>query len=467
MIRQDPPALPEGAGGRGVILRGAMPLLPIGQAARRPAAGGPRQARAPRSAGGRGAARRRGRRRHRSRRPLSRGHRRSDHVRHRRARLVRAARQRQRHRRARRPSALVPGHAAAARPAPPTRRRCARSSPSSPRRARSSRSRWSAATRRSRTGIDRPIVAGTMLGEVAKDRLVTTGGAQVGDAIVLTKGVPLEGAAIIAREKEAELRARGVPAAMIRRAKAFLRTPGDQRAARGRDRLRAGHACTPCTIRPRAASPPRCTSWPTAAGVGLRIDRDRITVLPEGRALCEAFGLDPLGTHRLRRAADDAGAGRGRHRHPRARPRGDRLSLHRPGRAARAGRHARGGHPPVAAAHVRRGTRSPSSSRRPDRCPSSDTRVARSPSGGTGLVASCHPLATLAGVETLKAGGTVADAAVATNAVLAVTQSEQLRARRRSLLPLLRGGHPPRALPQRRRPLGLARDARRAARGAG
>jgi hydrogenase maturation factor len=34
----------------------------------------------------------------------------------------------------------------------------------------------------------------------------------------------------------------------------------------------------------------------TAAGVGLRIDHDRITVLPEGRALCEAFGLDPLGT---------------------------------------------------------------------------------------------------------------------------------------------------------------------------
>src|SRR5437762_2346562 len=59
-------------------------------------------------------------------------------------------------------------------------------------------------------GIDRPLVAGTMLGEVAKDKLVTTGGAQVGDAIVLTKGVPLEGAAIIAREKEAELLARGV-----------------------------------------------------------------------------------------------------------------------------------------------------------------------------------------------------------------------------------------------------------------
>ena len=43
--------------------------------------------------------------------------------------------------------------------------------------------------------------------------------------------------------------------------------------------------------------------------------------------------------------------------------------------------------------------------------------------GREGMVASCHPLATLAGVEALKAGGTVADAAVATNAVLAVTQS--------------------------------------------
>ena len=75
-------------------------------------------------------------------------------------------------------------------------------------------------------GIDRPLIAGTMLGEVAKDKLVTTGGARVGDAIVLTKGVPLEGAAIIAREKEAALLERGVRPAVIRKAKAFLRTPG-------------------------------------------------------------------------------------------------------------------------------------------------------------------------------------------------------------------------------------------------
>ena len=42
--------------------------------------------------------------------------------------------------------------------------------------------------------------------------------------------------------------------------------------------------------------------------------------------------------------------------------------------------------------------------------------------GREGMVASAHPYATLAGIETLKAGGTAADAAIAVNGVLAVTQ---------------------------------------------
>ncbi len=144
-------------------------------------------------------------------------------------------------------------------------------------------------------GIDRPLVAGTMLGEVAKDRLVTTAGARVGDAVVLTKGVPLEGAAIIAREKKTELLVRGVPAAVIRTARGFLRTPGigiGPEAAIACDVARV-HAMHDPTEGGLATA---LHELAAAAGVGLRIDHERIAVLPEGRALCEAFGLDPLGT---------------------------------------------------------------------------------------------------------------------------------------------------------------------------
>jgi hydrogenase maturation factor len=144
-------------------------------------------------------------------------------------------------------------------------------------------------------GLDRPVVAGTMLGEVAKDKLVTTGGARVGDAVVMTKGVPLEGAAILAREREAELRQRGVSAAVIRRAKGFLRVPGlsvlpEAEIACELASVHSMHDPTEGGIATALAE------LAEAAGVGLRIDADRIVRLPEGVELCAALGLDPLGT---------------------------------------------------------------------------------------------------------------------------------------------------------------------------
>jgi hydrogenase expression/formation protein HypE len=144
-------------------------------------------------------------------------------------------------------------------------------------------------------GLDRPVVAGTMLGEVAKDKLVTTGGARVGDAVVMTKGVPLEGAAILAREREAELRQLGVSPAVIRRAKAFLRTPGLSVLPE------AEIACELATVHSmhdptEGGIATALAELAEAARVGLRIDAERIARLPEGVELCRAFGLDPLGT---------------------------------------------------------------------------------------------------------------------------------------------------------------------------
>jgi hydrogenase maturation factor len=130
---------------------------------------------------------------------------------------------------------------------------------------------------------------------VDKDKLVTTGGAQVGDTVLLTKGVPLEGAAIIARERGDEAVRRGVAGDVVERARRFLRSPGisvvlEARAACGAARVHAMHDPT------EGGLATACWELAQAAGVGLRVDRERVPVLPEGRRLCEAFGLDPLGT---------------------------------------------------------------------------------------------------------------------------------------------------------------------------
>jgi hydrogenase maturation factor len=144
-------------------------------------------------------------------------------------------------------------------------------------------------------GLPRPIAVGTMLGEVDKDRLVTTGGAQEGDVLLLTKGVPLEGASILARECGADAARRGVPDQVIERARNFLSEPGisvlrEARLACGAARVHAMHDPT------EGGLATACWELAQAAGLGVRVDRERVPVLPEGRALCAAFGLDPLGT---------------------------------------------------------------------------------------------------------------------------------------------------------------------------
>ena len=144
-------------------------------------------------------------------------------------------------------------------------------------------------------GLPRPVVVGVMLGEVDKDRLVTTAGVRVGDAVLLTKGVPLEGAAIIARERGDEAVRRGVPAEVVERAGRFLREPGigvvrEARLACEAARVHAMHDPT------EGGLATACWELAQAGDVGLRIERERIPVLTEGARLCGAFGLDPLGT---------------------------------------------------------------------------------------------------------------------------------------------------------------------------
>ena len=75
-------------------------------------------------------------------------------------------------------------------------------------------------------GLERPILSGHMLGEVSRAQLVTSAGVQAGDALLLTKGFPVEGIAIMARECAARLAVLGYVPHDITRLQQFLFTPG-------------------------------------------------------------------------------------------------------------------------------------------------------------------------------------------------------------------------------------------------
>ena len=68
-------------------------------------------------------------------------------------------------------------------------------------------------------GLSHPIIAGCMLGEAEKGKIVTSGGAKDGDSIVLTKGIALEGTALLAYDASDSLQKAGVGPEVISAAK--------------------------------------------------------------------------------------------------------------------------------------------------------------------------------------------------------------------------------------------------------
>jgi hydrogenase expression/formation protein HypE len=144
-------------------------------------------------------------------------------------------------------------------------------------------------------GLDRPILSGHMLGEVDPAGLITTSGAQIGDVLLLTKGICVEGTAIIAREREQELRSGDVPEVIIQRAKNFLFEPGisvvrDAQIAVGAGRIHAMHDPT------EGGLAMAVHELATAARVGIVIEGNQIPILEEAARLCRVYGLNPLGT---------------------------------------------------------------------------------------------------------------------------------------------------------------------------
>lgn len=142
-------------------------------------------------------------------------------------------------------------------------------------------------------GLDRPILIGQMLGEVATDRLVRKTRIAIGDQILLTQGVAIEGTAILAREKAELLRDR-IGADVLARAARFLIEPGISVVSVALAAADVGETVHAMHDPTEGGLAMGLFELVSPVGLGLRVIRARIPVFPETDTICSALALDPL-----------------------------------------------------------------------------------------------------------------------------------------------------------------------------
>ncbi len=140
--------------------------------------------------------------------------------------------------------------------------------------------------------VARPVVAATAIGVVRRGELRDKRDVRPGDRVLLTKGLAVEGAALLAQELGERLRALGMSAAELAACRALLEqisVAPEGRIAAGFAAVRAMHDVTEgglaTALRELAA----------AAGHGIMVAKERVPVLPEAARLCALLGADPLG----------------------------------------------------------------------------------------------------------------------------------------------------------------------------
>lgn len=142
-------------------------------------------------------------------------------------------------------------------------------------------------------GLDRPILVGMMLGEASPAELLRPGQAKPGDVLLLTKGLAIEGTALLARDNAEALRER-VGDDMVEAAQRLLKDPGISVVRDARLALRAG-GVTALHDPTEGGVANAIRELAAVSNTGVEIDARAVPVCPETEAIATALGLDPLG----------------------------------------------------------------------------------------------------------------------------------------------------------------------------
>ncbi len=137
--------------------------------------------------------------------------------------------------------------------------------------------------------VCKPIVSAAVIGKSKKRKVVQTGGAEVGQDVIMTKWAGLEGTAIIAKEYE-EILNRRLPAGIIHSAKemkVFL-SVGKEASLAVEHGATAMHDATEGGVLGAVWEVAECSQ------TGVALWRDKIPLKEETRLICKEADIDPL-----------------------------------------------------------------------------------------------------------------------------------------------------------------------------
>jgi len=141
-------------------------------------------------------------------------------------------------------------------------------------------------------GLERPILIATLIGEVERENLITPRGAKPGDQILITKGVPIEATAILAREFPQKL-AQSLETEEINSAKNYLYDPGISVVLEASIAARTGKV-TAMHDPTEGGLIGALWELSQACGQAIIFEPDDVPIPTLSREICKIFNIDPL-----------------------------------------------------------------------------------------------------------------------------------------------------------------------------
>ncbi len=139
-------------------------------------------------------------------------------------------------------------------------------------------------------GLANPIVVGCIIGLTEKGKYVTSAGAKAGDKIILTKSAGIEGTAILATDREEQLK-KVFNSTLLDGAKHFYSQISVVKDALTAYRAGGVHAMHDPT---EGGILNGIHEMADAAGLGARVFEEKIIVEPETAKICRFYEIDPL-----------------------------------------------------------------------------------------------------------------------------------------------------------------------------